>query len=695
MSRKKRKDVEFEADLKNKNSPESRNNDSGVNAPDSGGNVNNERHNDSTDNENESDTPNSSEQPQNENSESSNEKNEVPNEDKNKQQEASPENRVFDKDPEEISQGDRDSKVENAETSNDNDGEDLNHTESEQDSETPNENASDDDNDQENDDAQSNSDSIEDNNQEDKQISDDAKDSKSVTDANEMEDSKVSDNKINNNLQDSKLGELAGQASDTVDTINKAQKLNEIKNMSKEQAAKELYEVGKTVVKQKIIAAIATTIAPYLLPIILGVIAIILVIFIIIGAMISVSENKKSPEEGCKVVEQNSSDVNIKSGDAEKNAKTIYDYEMKHVKGATSKGAASHLGNLYVESAHSFDPKTIQDNNAFKESIAKDPTTGGYAFGIAQWDSERRVNLLKFAEKKKKKWNDFGTQLDFMLNHDSSDSDVIKKLLKKDSDIKDTTESIMNEWERAGDKSSLGERQSAAKKYYAKFSKSDSDSSKDDNLDDASDAASDNSDATQNSGCDTGSSTGKTSGKLGASVKANGHSGKILKKWKSKDQIPKKYSKHIELPDFSNKKLIDSSKNIFPPTGNKGECTELTWAYMSQLWKGEQPTDGNGNVIYKAYKQKGAKTTNNPTVGYGFSSNPPYAGAALSSVGHTGVVIGVMDDGKWLMSNYNLNGEGSNHKKRVETFALVDGNKKSGGIKFFSGVGGPKIKSKD
>src|SRR5699024_11029219 len=134
-------------------------------------------------------------------------------------------------------------------------------------------------------------------------------------------------------------------------------------------------------------------------------------------------------------------------------------------------------------------------------------------------------------------------------------------------------------------------------------------------------------------------------------------------------------------------KKLDSPEDISTETGDIGECTELTCAYMSELWKGKQPTNGNGNVIYKAYKAEGAKITNKPTVGYGFSSDPPYAGAADSSVGHTGVVAGVMDDGKWIMANYNLNGESPDRKL---TYALVDGNEKEGGIKFFSGIGGKK-----
>ena len=146
------------------------------------------------------------------------------------------------------------------------------------------------------------------------------------------------------------------------------------------------------------------------------------------------------------------------------------------------------------------------------------------------------------------------------------------------------------------------------------------------------------------------------------------------------------------MPDFKGK-YLNTGKNPFQNGGLRGQCTELTFNYMSELYKGDQPTNGNGNQIYNAYKQKGATITSKPTVGYGFSADPPYAGATTSA-GHTGVVIGVMKDGKFLITNYNLNGEANKDQSRVETFALVDGNKKKDGITFFSGIGGAKIKSK-
>lgn len=496
------------------------------------------------------------------------------------------------------------------------------------------------------------------------------------------------DDSTDSTLEDSSMKDKALNKIDP--NLAKASKLKDLSKMNKEDAKEELIEVTKSLAKKKIAATVATYLLPIILPILGAILAIVLVVLMVISA-VNVMDNKEKTQEGCSVVDKQSSNIS-NSKDAEKNAENIFKYTKKHVKGSTNKGIAAWLGNINEESGGTFSSSTIQGGSKYKEDLAKDPSAGGYAFGFAQLDSDRRVKLIKYAEKKDKKWSDMELQLDYILNHDGSDSDLIKKLVKKDSDITSTTEDIMNDWERAGAKESLPKRQAASKKYYSKFSKMDGDSDSESNIEDSTSSASDNSDAGANSGCNDDSNS-KTDGELGDSVKANNKSGKVLKQWKSKDEIPKKYSKHIKLPDYRGYKL-KSAENIFPNTGDKGQCTELTFSYLSQLYKGKQPTNGNGNVIYKAYEEKGAKVTEKPTVGYGFSSNPPYAGATESSVGHTGVVIGVMDDGKWLMSNYNLNGEANKDESRVETFALVDGNKKKDGIEFFSGVGGSKIKSK-
>ncbi|HAC5788991.1 TPA_asm: CHAP domain-containing protein [Listeria monocytogenes] len=183
----------------------------------------------------------------------------------------------------------------------------------------------------------------------------------------------------------------------------------------------------------------------------------------------------------------------------------------------------------------------------------------------------------------------------------------------------------------------------------------------------------------------------------GKSVKPNGGSGKILKGNWTYDEIPEKYKKHIKIPRFDTS-YLDHPDNNFILTGNTGQCTELTWAYMRQLHGEGQPTDDgqvtNGQRVYQAYEKLGAKTTNNPTVGYGFSSTPPYALAAVPGVGHTGIVAGVMDDGKFIIAQYNVSPDPA--PSRTVLYSVIDGVPKDAGNKliFFSGIKNSKKKSK-
>lgn len=183
---------------------------------------------------------------------------------------------------------------------------------------------------------------------------------------------------------------------------------------------------------------------------------------------------------------------------------------------------------------------------------------------------------------------------------------------------------------------------------------------------------------------------GKTSGELGSSTKANGKSGKKIEGNWTYDEIPEKYKKHIELPKFQPKYLKGSP---FVQSGDDGQCTEFTWAMMNQLYKKDQPAfDGvtNGDSVYQIYKKRGAKTTHNPTVGYGFSSSPPYALAKIPNVGHTGVVAGVMKDGKFIIAQMNVDPDPA--PSRTVLYSVIDGVPKDAGndLIFFEGVGEPK-----
>lgn len=467
--------------------------------------------------------------------------------------------------------------------------------------------------------------------------------------------------------------------------------LNDAKGNSKEKMQSAIKELGVSTAKGAVKAAAIS----YLWPVLLAVLALIFVSILVFGSFTLM--NNESDDDGCSADDKSAAMGSITtSKNADKNAENIYKYIISNSDGAKPKGVASLLGNMFHESAQTFDPSTIQNGSKFDKSAAMNPSVGGYAFGIAQWDSGRRVKLLEYAEKKGKKWDDLELQLDYLLNGDGSDSELIKKLIKSDDDVEQTTENIMRQWERAGRTDSLGSRQAASKKYYAKFA--DIKAGSKSNISDSTDAGADNSDA-----CG-GGAEGKTDGTMGASVKPNGGTGDVLEVWDSKDKIPEKYRKVITLPDFSEKALDALPGNLFITSNNRGQCTEFTWGYMSQLWSGKQPTagsrgggiyDGNGQVIWKAYKEYGAKITKNPTVGYGFSGGPPIEiGGTIPGVGHTGVVVGVLEDGKYIIANYNLRGEANrDHYTRSLTYALVDGQPKSGQqITFFSGIGKPKIK---
>ena len=142
-------------------------------------------------------------------------------------------------------------------------------------------------------------------------------------------------------------------------------------------------------------------------------------------------------------------------------ATQVWNYILKN--GGTKQGAAMLLGNFQVESG--LMPSAIQSGASFDESKAMNSSVKGYAFGLPQWDSGRRVNLLNYAKSKDKQWTDVNLQLDFMFNQEGSDSDLLKKLIKE-TDVTQATADFMKEWERAGNTSSLTQRQTDATYWY-------------------------------------------------------------------------------------------------------------------------------------------------------------------------------------------------------------------------------------
>ncbi|MCE5003483.1 hypothetical protein KJJ36_14015 [Staphylococcus pseudoxylosus] len=417
----------------------------------------------------------------------------------------------------------------------------------------------------------------------------------------------------------------------------------------------------------------------------------------------SVDESKSSAEKEDSNKESDSDDS---SGGEDipnkKNIKTIY--ENLHGKyGFSAPFIAGMLGNFAVESH--LDP-TANEPGQFGEKSAKAATDGELGIGFAQMSFERHKALVKWAkDKHDTDWWDIEAQLDYMAQGDTMYSDILKDLAANSSD-KPEQEAVKvhNDWERSADSEAkiLSERGGKAKAIYEYMKKNGMDGSKDkDKIEKvgkgskssgkASSADTDKEEVVQND-CEDGQDEGseETAEGLGESTKKNGKSGKTISKNYEFDELPEKYKKYVKIPKFDKKYLEGST---FPKFGDIGQCTELTWAFMNQMWKGKQPSDDgnvtNGNRVHEVYEKKGAKTTDKPTVGYGFSSDPPQAGAADPTVGHTGVVAGVMPDGKWIMASYNLPPKPA--PSRTLYYTVIDGT--DGGIKFFSGVGNkPKKK---
>lgn len=414
----------------------------------------------------------------------------------------------------------------------------------------------------------------------------------------------------------------------------------------------------------------------------------------------SVDDSKSSSGESDEKSDSDSKSDNSDSGSDIPNKKNIKPiYENLHGKyGFSAKFIAGMLGNFAVESH--LDP-TANEPGSFGEKSAKAATDGTLGIGFAQMSFERHKALVNWGKDKHDgaDWWKIDVQMDYIAQGDDMYSDILKDLALNSGD-KPEQEAVKvhNDWERSADSEAkiLSERGGKAKTIYEYMKKNGMDGDKDkDKINKigkgtkgsskASSADTDKEEEVQND-CEDGSddSADKKSGDLGESTKKNGKSGKTISKNYEYDDLPKKYKKYVNIPDFDKKHLEGSS---FVQFGDKGQCTELTWAFMNQMWKGKQPSDDgsvtNGNRVHEVYEKKGAKTTEKPTVGYGFSSDPPQAGAADPSVGHTGVVAGVMPDGKWIMASYNLPPKPA--PSRTLYYTVIDG--ADGKINFFSGVG--------
>ncbi|MBZ5945578.1 phage tail tip lysozyme [Leuconostoc gasicomitatum] len=316
------------------------------------------------------------------------------------------------------------------------------------------------------------------------------------------------------------------------------------------------------------------------------------------------------------------------SADKEEVAKSIHD-NLKKVSGVTEAGIAGYLGNMEVESG--FNPKSIESNATYDESKAMNASLSGYAFGLNQWDSARRVALLTYAKTQNKQWSDASLQLDFALNHDGTNSDLLKQGLKM-TDVNQATEFLRAKWERGG-QGTTTKRQAFARNWYAKFSNGTSNT--------AIDTATNGTETTQN----TDNTTNNASGCATNLTQGMGTSGAPVK------DIPSAYKNKIKDTNFA----ATSSTNTYA----FGQCTWYVYNRMQELGTPVENGLGNGADWYKNAKAKGYKTDNQPHVGWAVSFAQGADGAD-ATYGHVAVVEAISDDKKhFLVSECNVVSSGS------------------------------------
>lgn len=316
------------------------------------------------------------------------------------------------------------------------------------------------------------------------------------------------------------------------------------------------------------------------------------------------------------------------SADKEAVAQSIHD-NLKKVSGVTEAGIAGYLGNMEVESG--FNPKSIESSATYDEAKAMNQSLSGYAFGLNQWDSARRVALLTYAKSQNKQWSDSSLQLDFALNHDGSNSDLLKQGLKM-TDVNQATEFLRAKWERGG-QGTTTKRQAFARNWYAKFSNGSSNT--------AVDTATNGTETTQN----TDNTTNNASGCPTNITQGMGTSGAPVK------EIPSAYKSKIKDTNFT----ATSSTNTYA----FGQCTWYVYNRMQELGTPVDNGLGNGADWGKNAKAKGYKTDSQPHVGWAVSFSQGADGAD-ATYGHVAVVEAISDDKKhFLVSECNVVNSGS------------------------------------
>lgn len=132
------------------------------------------------------------------------------------------------------------------------------------------------------------------------------------------------------------------------------------------------------------------------------------------------------------------------------NARRIWNFMIG--KGFTEAQAAGWVGNLKQES--NWNPSAIENRGR------------GPGYGLAQWSFDRKNALFAYAKKRRKPWNDFQTQLDFIWAELQGPERTAYRAIKAQRRIKEATEAIGTKYERFGIE---GVRVEPAREAYRQF----------------------------------------------------------------------------------------------------------------------------------------------------------------------------------------------------------------------------------
>ena len=303
-------------------------------------------------------------------------------------------------------------------------------------------------------------------------------------------------------------------------------------------------------------------------------------------------------------------------------AKFIRDYLLNE--GFSLEGIAAILGNFAIES--NINPKRAEGDylappiGATETSWDDDSwlDIGGMAIygrypniihrglGLGQWTdtadgSVRQTMLRNYAKEKGMNWYDLELQLDFMLNGDiPSARNILRKIGDRElgSSVPELTEAFLISWEgNPGDK--LASRIQAASDWYNYFS--------------------------------------------AKALVLNGNNQEVYDAYKDKFFAP--------ITDTEMKTGYDGNHYAL------GNCTWYVYNRMKQFGKTIYPYMGNANQwVYNYSQTPGASLVDTPQVGDIATFNDGVYGSS-PIYGHVGFVEAVLEDGSFVMSEMNVQGE--------------------------------------